>query len=103
MAFRPGGPGFSGNSVAGGAPPMMMFNPAQFSQPQAPQIPQPSPNPANQAQQANQSMSNNSVHQQVAAPSQDSGTCGSNSHQQCVPCRQSGTPRNSHNFGRFRI
>ena len=82
MAFRPGGPGFSGNPGAGGAPPMMMFNPAQFSQPQAPQIPQPSPNPANQAQQANQSMSSNSFHQQVATSIQDSRTDGFNSHQQ---------------------
>ena len=82
MAFRPGGPGFSSNPAAGGAPPMMMFNPAQFSQPQAPQIPQLPPNPANQVQQANQSMSNNSFHQQGATSNQDSGTGGFNSHQQ---------------------
>ena len=54
MAFKPGGPGFSSNTGAGGAPPpMMMFNPAQFSQPQAPHVPLPPSTPATQAQQIN--------------------------------------------------
>ena len=81
MAFRPGGPGFSGNASAGSAPPMMMFNPAQFSQLQAPQIPQPSPTPTNQIPQGNPAMPNNSNYQQGPASSHESGPGAFNQQQ----------------------
>ena len=82
MAFRPGGPGFSANAGAGGGPPpMMMFNPAQFSQPQAPQIPLPSSNPATQVQQGSQSTPVSAYSQHGATPSQEPGAGAFNSNQ----------------------
>ena len=81
MAFKPGGPGFSSNTGAGGAPPpMMMFNPAQFSQPQAPQVPLPPSTPATQTQQINTSISNSN--QQGVTSSQPFGGQGAFSSQQ---------------------
>ena len=82
MAFRPGGPGFSANAGAGGStPPMMMFNPAQFSQPQAPQIPLPSSNPATQVQQGSQSTPVSAYSQHGVTPSQEPGAGAFNSNQ----------------------